>query len=166
MLALHPSLPVLPPPPPPPPSSTATKTNTTTTTTPHIRFIIRPSSPPGFCGSETTLLRPKNVSECSGDKEKESSSPLVVVAVEKEEEKNSNDEKDKKEEKERRVVSFCMALTEEEIEADIVGMTGGKPLKRRPKKRKRDVKKNLDNCFPGLNLHTITPARYKLRRPK
>lgn len=51
-----------------------------------------------------------------------------------------------KEKKKRR--SLLISLTKEEIEEDILGMTGAKPV-RRPKKRAKNVQQALDALFPG-----------------
>ncbi|KAJ0110429.1 hypothetical protein Patl1_00135 [Pistacia atlantica] len=56
---------------------------------------------------------------------------------------------------------FCISLTEEEIEADIMAM-GGSKRPRRIKKEPRSVQKVLDNLFPGLRLKYITADDYKV----
>ncbi|KAK2650762.1 hypothetical protein Ddye_018251 [Dipteronia dyeriana] len=58
----------------------------------------------------------------------------------------------------RKIQSFSIALSKEEIEADILAITGSKPT-RRPKKRPRNVQRQLDNLFPGLclNLKSVAP---------
>ncbi|XP_031259565.1 uncharacterized protein LOC116117687 [Pistacia vera] len=61
--------------------------------------------------------------------------------------------------KERR--EFCISLTEEEIEADIMAM-GGSKRPRRIKKELRSVQKVLDNLFPCLRLKYITADDYIL----
>ncbi|KAK0583072.1 hypothetical protein LWI29_033025 [Acer saccharum] len=62
----------------------------------------------------------------------------------------------------RKRSSFSIALTKEEIEADILAITGSK-LMARPKKRPKNVQRQLDNLFPGLCLKSITPNSYKVR---
>ncbi|KAL5862309.1 hypothetical protein ACOSQ3_003596 [Xanthoceras sorbifolium] len=61
---------------------------------------------------------------------------------------------------EKRKLSISIALTKEEIEADILAITGSKPT-RRPKKRPKNVQRQLDNLFPGICLKSITPNTYK-----
>ncbi|OMO69564.1 hypothetical protein CCACVL1_19417 [Corchorus capsularis] len=51
--------------------------------------------------------------------------------------------------------------TREEIEDDIYAMTGSKPT-RRPKKRAKNVQKQVDCVFPGLWLASITPDCYRV----
>ncbi|TXG62539.1 hypothetical protein EZV62_009533 [Acer yangbiense] len=62
----------------------------------------------------------------------------------------------------RKRSSFSIALTKEEIEADLLAITGSKPTAR-PKKRPKNVQRQLDNLFPGLCLKSITPNSYKVR---
>ncbi|KAM7476269.1 hypothetical protein LguiB_023512 [Lonicera macranthoides] len=64
-------------------------------------------------------------------------------------------------EKNEKKQKFSIALSGEEIEEDIFAMTGSKPS-RRPKKRAKAVRKQLDNLFPGLWLALITPDSYKV----
>ncbi|KAK1321320.1 hypothetical protein QJS10_CPA03g00547 [Acorus calamus] len=56
---------------------------------------------------------------------------------------------------------FSVSLTREEIEEDVFGLTGSKPS-RRPKKRPKFVRKQLDLIFPGLWLTEVTPEIYKV----
>lgn len=63
------------------------------------------------------------------------------------------------EKKEKR--KFWISLSREEIEEDIFVMTGSKPA-RRPRKRSKNVQKQLDNVFPGLWLAGITPDAYRV----
>ncbi|KAJ0110428.1 hypothetical protein Patl1_00134 [Pistacia atlantica] len=56
---------------------------------------------------------------------------------------------------------FCISLTEEEIEADIMAM-GGSKRPRRIKKKPRSVQNVLNDLFPGLRLKYITADDYKL----
>ncbi|TXG62543.1 hypothetical protein EZV62_009537 [Acer yangbiense] len=62
----------------------------------------------------------------------------------------------------RKRSSFSIALTKEEIEADLLAITGLK-LTARPRKRPKNVQRQLDNLFPGLCLKSITPTSYKVR---
>ncbi|GAB4835016.1 hypothetical protein Ancab_033283 [Ancistrocladus abbreviatus] len=55
---------------------------------------------------------------------------------------------------------FWIALSKEEIEEDIYALTGSKPA-RRPRKRARNVQKQLDNLFPGLWLVGFSPEAYR-----
>ncbi|XVF79787.1 hypothetical protein PTKIN_Ptkin15bG0017600 [Pterospermum kingtungense] len=70
------------------------------------------------------------------------------------------EKKDKKEKKQR----FSVSLTREEIDEDIFSMTGSK-ASRRPKKRAKNVQRQLDYVFPGLWLSSITPETYKVSDP-
>ncbi|KAJ4957258.1 hypothetical protein NE237_014041 [Protea cynaroides] len=63
------------------------------------------------------------------------------------------------EKKEKRQLSI--SLTREEIEEDIFSLTGSKPS-RRPRKRARNVQKQLDNAFPGLWLVGTTADSYRV----
>ncbi|GFP85366.1 hypothetical protein PHJA_000680300 [Phtheirospermum japonicum] len=56
---------------------------------------------------------------------------------------------------------FAVALSKSEIEEDFFGMTGHRPA-RRPKKRARNVQRQLDTLFPGLWLTEITADMYKV----
>ncbi|GLT84337.1 hypothetical protein SLE2022_025730 [Rubroshorea leprosula] len=47
---------------------------------------------------------------------------------------------------------FSFALSQDEIEADILAVSGIKP-KRRPKKRSKNVKRELDHLFPGFGMN-------------
>ncbi|KZV49049.1 microtubule-associated protein futsch-like [Dorcoceras hygrometricum] len=58
-------------------------------------------------------------------------------------------------------LSVSIALTKEEIEEDIFSMTGSKPA-RRPKKRAKNIQKQVDFVFPGMWLVSITPDSYKV----
>ncbi|KAJ4727240.1 DUF1639 family protein [Melia azedarach] len=68
------------------------------------------------------------------------------------------EKKEKEKEKKRK---FSIPLSKEEIEDDFLTMTGNKPS-RRPKKRARNVQKQLDYVFPGLWLASITPDSYRV----
>ncbi|XP_057805508.1 uncharacterized protein LOC131020605 isoform X2 [Salvia miltiorrhiza] len=63
--------------------------------------------------------------------------------------------------KEKRKLSISIPLTKEEIEEDIFALTGSKPA-RRPKKRAKNIQKQVDTCFPGLWLVSITADSYKV----
>ncbi|KAI3444767.1 hypothetical protein Pfo_001432 [Paulownia fortunei] len=65
------------------------------------------------------------------------------------------------EKKEKRKLSISIALSKEEIEEDIFALTGTKPA-RRPKKRAKNIQKQVDFVFPGLWLVSITPDSYKV----
>ncbi|XWS49135.1 hypothetical protein CRYUN_Cryun13aG0137600 [Craigia yunnanensis] len=56
---------------------------------------------------------------------------------------------------------FWIALSREEIEEDIFVMTGSRPS-RRPKKRSKNIQKQLDNVFPGLWLVGTTADDYRV----
>lgn len=63
--------------------------------------------------------------------------------------------------KEKRKLSISIPLSKEEIEEDIFALTGSKPA-RRPKKRAKNIQKQVDICFPGLWLVSITADSYKV----
>ncbi|KAL2478004.1 Uncharacterized protein Fot_47018 [Forsythia ovata] len=63
--------------------------------------------------------------------------------------------------KEKRKLSFEISLSQREIEEDIYSLTGSRP-NRRPKKRAKNVQKQLDDVFPGSWLASITPDSYKV----
>ncbi|XP_039028722.1 uncharacterized protein LOC120162685 isoform X1 [Hibiscus syriacus] len=63
------------------------------------------------------------------------------------------------EKKEKR--KFWIALSKEEIEEDIFVITGSRPA-RRPKKRSKNIQKQLDNVFPGLWLVGTTADAYRI----
>ncbi|XP_047937950.1 uncharacterized protein LOC125185461 isoform X2 [Salvia hispanica] len=63
--------------------------------------------------------------------------------------------------KEKRKLSISIPLSKDEIEEDIFALTGSKPA-RRPKKRARNIQKQVDICFPGLWLVSITADSYKV----
>ncbi|KAG2672151.1 hypothetical protein I3760_13G026700 [Carya illinoinensis] len=56
---------------------------------------------------------------------------------------------------------LSISLSRKEIEEDILVFTGSKPA-RRPKKRVKNVQKQLDCVFPGLWLGSITPESYRV----
>lgn len=57
--------------------------------------------------------------------------------------------------------SFSLELKPEEIVADLFSITG-KMLSKKPKKRNKNVQRQIDQIIPGGNLETITIARYKV----
>ncbi|KAJ1436198.1 hypothetical protein SESBI_04224 [Sesbania bispinosa] len=58
-------------------------------------------------------------------------------------------------------VNFSLPLSRKEIEEDFMQLVGHRPP-RRPKKRPRNVQKQLDCLFPGLWLSEITADSYKV----
>ncbi|XWS32412.1 hypothetical protein CRYUN_Cryun23aG0157400 [Craigia yunnanensis] len=66
-------------------------------------------------------------------------------------------------EKKEKKQKFSISLSREEIDDDIFAMTGSK-ASRRPKKRAKNVQKQLDCVFPGLWLDSITPDCYRVPR--
>ncbi|KAH1074122.1 hypothetical protein J1N35_026450 [Gossypium stocksii] len=56
---------------------------------------------------------------------------------------------------------FSVPLSKKEIEEDFMAMAGHRPP-RRPKKRARNVQKQLDYLFPGLWLTEVTADAYKV----
>ncbi|KAK4793504.1 hypothetical protein SAY86_023939 [Trapa natans] len=58
-----------------------------------------------------------------------------------------------------------VALSKDEIEADILLMTGSKPA-RRPKKWPKDVQKYLDNTYPGTSLEGSAADDFQLNDPE
>ncbi|KAH6824056.1 hypothetical protein C2S53_002361 [Perilla frutescens var. hirtella] len=63
--------------------------------------------------------------------------------------------------KEKRKLSISVSLSKDEIEEDIFALTGSKPA-RRPKKRAKNIQKQVDSVFPGLWLVSITADSYKV----
>ncbi|TKY50850.1 hypothetical protein E2542_SST22356 [Spatholobus suberectus] len=64
-------------------------------------------------------------------------------------------------EKEERPVKFSLTLTKKEIEEDFMKMVGHRPP-RRPKRRPRNVQKQLDTLFPGQWLSEVSADCYKV----
>ncbi|KAM6562017.1 hypothetical protein CsatB_022015 [Cannabis sativa] len=58
-------------------------------------------------------------------------------------------------------VKFSAKLAKKEIEEDFISLLGHKPP-RRPKKRPRNVQRQLDCLFPGMFLNEITIDTYKV----
>lgn len=58
-------------------------------------------------------------------------------------------------------VKFTLSLMKKEIEEDFITMTGQKPH-RRPKKRPRNVQKQMDTLFPGMWLSEVNADSYKV----
>ncbi|OAY31343.1 uncharacterized protein LOC110630863 [Manihot esculenta] len=75
------------------------------------------------------------------------------------EKKDKEDEKEKETEQVR--TKFALALSRKEIEEDFMKMVGHRPA-RRPKKRHRNVQKQMDMLFPGLWLTEVTVDTYKV----
>ncbi|KAK6119307.1 hypothetical protein DH2020_046949 [Rehmannia glutinosa] len=71
------------------------------------------------------------------------------------------EKKEKSEKKEKRKLSISIPLSKGEIQEDIFSLTGLKPA-RRPKKRAKNIQKQVDSVFPGLCLVSITPDSYKV----
>ncbi|KAE8734483.1 putative Mitochondrial transcription termination factor family protein [Hibiscus syriacus] len=67
----------------------------------------------------------------------------------------------KPDEKKEKKQKFSISLSREEIDEDLFAMTGSK-ASRRPKKRAKNVQKQLDCVFPGLWLASITPDCYRV----
>ncbi|KAL2996181.1 hypothetical protein AAZX31_10G259000 [Glycine max] len=65
------------------------------------------------------------------------------------------------EKEERRAVKFSLMLAKKEIEEDFMRMVGHRPP-RRPKKRPRNVQKQLDTLFPGQWLSEVCADSYKV----
>ncbi|XP_041013020.1 uncharacterized protein LOC121256322 isoform X2 [Juglans microcarpa x Juglans regia] len=65
------------------------------------------------------------------------------------------------EKKEKKRTKLTVPLTRKEIEEDFIEFLGHRPP-RRPKKRLRNVQKQLDSLFPGLWLSDITVDSYKV----
>ncbi|CAA0813560.1 Protein of unknown function (DUF1639 [Striga hermonthica] len=65
------------------------------------------------------------------------------------------------EKKVKRKLNVFISLTKEEIEEDIFSLTGSKPA-RRPKKRAKNVQRQVDTLFPGAWLMSITADSYKV----
>ncbi|XP_038991187.1 uncharacterized protein LOC120114297 [Hibiscus syriacus] len=56
---------------------------------------------------------------------------------------------------------FRLTLMRDEIEEDIFVITGSRPS-RRPRKRPKNIQKQLDSVFPGLWLVGTTPESYRV----
>ncbi|KAK7280459.1 hypothetical protein RJT34_25523 [Clitoria ternatea] len=56
---------------------------------------------------------------------------------------------------------FSLTLSKKEIEEDFIKMLGHRPP-RRPKKRNRNVQKQLDTLFPGMWLSEVSADSYKV----
>ncbi|KAL2460879.1 Uncharacterized protein Adt_44299 [Abeliophyllum distichum] len=73
----------------------------------------------------------------------------------------------KKEKEERemsdfpKLPSFSLELKPEEIVADLLAMTG-KISPKKPKKRTKNVQRQIDLIIPGINLETITIDQYRV----
>ncbi|KAJ7950828.1 DUF1639 family protein [Quillaja saponaria] len=59
--------------------------------------------------------------------------------------------------KKKKKTTFSVALSKQEIQEDFLAMTGSKPP-RRPKKRAKNVEKELEGVFPGMWLRPVTTA--------
>ncbi|WCJ22984.1 hypothetical protein M5689_005037 [Euphorbia peplus] len=66
-------------------------------------------------------------------------------------------------EKKEKAKRLCISLTKDEIEEDIMLITGGKPIGNPKKMKSRAAKRILDLNFPGLMLCHINPNSYNLR---
>ncbi|KAE8721117.1 putative Mitochondrial transcription termination factor family protein [Hibiscus syriacus] len=64
-------------------------------------------------------------------------------------------------EKKAKKQKFSISLTREEVDDDIFAMTGSKAF-REPKKRPKNVQKQLDCLFPGMWLDLVRPDCYKV----
>lgn len=64
-------------------------------------------------------------------------------------------------EKEERPVKFSLTLSKKEIEEDFMKIVGHRPP-RRPKRRPRNVQKQLDTLFPGQWLSEVSADSYKV----
>lgn len=64
-------------------------------------------------------------------------------------------------ERERERVKFSVSLSKDEIEEDFMVITGCR-VPRRPKKRAKNVQKQLDMLFPGLWLTEVNADLYKV----
>lgn len=59
---------------------------------------------------------------------------------------------------------FSVTLSKSDIEEDYLEMVGRRPP-RRPRKRTRTIRRQLDSLFPGLWLTEVTPDMYKVSEP-
>ncbi|KAH9721138.1 Chromogranin [Citrus sinensis] len=108
-------------------------------------------------------LRPRKVQETlvdvavfqnRGDNNANTKAPKSTRLREMVESRGSNGDKKEKN-------KFWVTLSREEIEEDIFIMTGSRPA-RRPRKRPKNVQKQLDNVFPGLWLVGLTADAYRV----
>ncbi|CAA2953783.1 uncharacterized protein LOC111386761 [Olea europaea var. sylvestris] len=58
-------------------------------------------------------------------------------------------------------MKIWISLSREEIDDDVYALTGSKPA-RRPKKRSKNIQKQLDGVFPGLYLVGLTADSYRV----
>ncbi|KMZ56150.1 hypothetical protein ZOSMA_99G00810 [Zostera marina] len=64
----------------------------------------------------------------------------------------------------KKKTKFSVVLTKQEIEEDLYSMTG-KRASKRPKKRPRALKTQLDQLYPGIYMSEVSPALYEVREP-
>ncbi|GER27394.1 hypothetical protein STAS_03088 [Striga asiatica] len=93
--------------------------------------------------------------------EKNKGHPSRNVSSRSGENRDNGQKKGDREKKEKRKLSVFLSLTKEEIEEDIFSFTGSKPA-RRPKKRAKNVQKQVDTLYPGAWLISITADSYKV----
>ncbi|KAK1560682.1 hypothetical protein Q3G72_029599 [Acer saccharum] len=119
-------------------------------------------------GYSSNQIKPWNLRSSRKDQDHTSASAPVQAQLPSQEsaqlELGLGFDAEKKTMEKRKRSSFLIALTKEEIEADILAITGSKPMAR-PKKRPKNVQRQLDNLFPGLCLKSITPNSCKVRDP-
>ncbi|KAK1560582.1 hypothetical protein Q3G72_028307 [Acer saccharum] len=117
-------------------------------------------------GYSSNQIKPWNLRSSRKDQDHTSASAPVQAQLPSQEsaqlELGLGFDAEKKTMEKRKRSSFLIALTKEEIEADILAITGSKPMAR-PKKRPKNVQRQLDNLFPGLCLKSITPNSCKVR---
>ncbi|KAK1559598.1 hypothetical protein Q3G72_016249 [Acer saccharum] len=117
-------------------------------------------------GYSSNQIKPWNLRSSRKDQDQTSASAPVQAQLPSQEsaqlEFGLGFDAEKKTMEKRKRSSFLIALTKEEIEADILAITGSKPMAR-PKKRPKNVQRQLDNLFPGLCLKSITPNSCKVR---
>ncbi|KAL3537055.1 hypothetical protein ACH5RR_000421 [Cinchona calisaya] len=83
-----------------------------------------------------------------------------VVSPAKDQERSAQENKD---EKEIRLPKFSLQLTPQEIADDLFAMTGRRPS-RKPKKRTKNVQRQVEELTPGLWLESIDADRYKVNK--
>ncbi|KAK1560850.1 hypothetical protein Q3G72_031562 [Acer saccharum] len=117
-------------------------------------------------GYSSNQIKPWNLRSSRKDQDHTSASAPVQAQLPSQEsaqlELGLGFDAEKKTMEKRKRSSFLIALTKEEIEADILAINGSKPMAR-PKKRPKNVQRQLDNLFPGLCLKSITPNSCKVR---
>ncbi|XP_026662610.1 uncharacterized protein LOC113463073 [Phoenix dactylifera] len=145
------------------------------------REIIRPNpfSNPYHSPSpaRTTNLRPSDHTTCRPDDEKEENEeqedgrkpadPRTMTFTGRILRPRALGAEEDKDDKKRTRAKLHVKLSKEEIEDDLIAMTGSKPPRRPKRKHKMSVQNRLNSIFPGFGLpETISADRYKVSEPR